>query len=214
MPFNKRITPGSPAVLLIMQGILFVVILMVILRRPKGGGRQDLRGNRLVEPSAFRQGAFRCFCCRSLCFVVPENRRLVRSTAIVKLPPRIGRVYLPPKYIQQSVIGENTRIKRNLNSLIVPCRLGTDFFVRRIVLVSPRVPGNHANNAGPLFKRFDHTPETPSRECGQLVFLVLIVNHVHHSIPLSHTINVPFSPALVPCIKPLESTDITCQTDE
>src|SRR3989338_2773734 len=171
---------GEKIVTVVADRGFFVVVLMVFFGRVKCRVGDDVCRDGLVKFFRVFQLLFRCFRQIFLLFVVIENSRCVLSSLVRELPAVIGRIDLAPEDVQELVIGNPGRVKRNLHGLPVAGAARGNFLIRRVFLLPSGKTGNDRMNAVVLFIGFLHAPETAARKRCQLHFF-MNSTFAHHS---------------------------------
>ena len=140
--FFKELVPSrTPAIVLVSNGIVEVVVLVVILGFVKFHGRTNFGDNRLCKLSRFLQSVSGLQSQSSLFLVMVEDRRSVLAPYIRELSVFLCRIHVFPKHIEQLHVGDFGRILEDLNRLEMSSPARRDLLVGGILLHTPRVSG-------------------------------------------------------------------------
>src|SRR5207302_768122 len=162
--FEPAVAAASRAVEFVAQRVLQIIVLMIILGRPKRRGGHDLGHDRLLETAGFAELGLRDLGETFLLLVVKEDRAAILIAVIAEL--RVGghRIDVVPKRVEQLRVADLAGVVLQLDRFGMAGRAGGDLLIRRILLGAAGISDGDRDDAVELVERRFHAPETAAGE--------------------------------------------------
>src|SRR3989449_9486245 len=156
------VATAAPAVGLVADRILAVVVLVILLRRVEPARGRDRRDDRLLE--ARLEAALRGVRRAVLRRIAVEHGSVILRPVVAELAVRLRRVDVVPEGVEQPLVTHLPGVVHDLDGLEVPRRAHGHLLVRRLSFAPARVAHGHGRDALELVERALHGPEAAAGE--------------------------------------------------
>src|SRR5213594_1382014 len=137
---------ASGPVAVVLNGIFYVVILVVLFGGIKLCRRLDLGHDWFFKRLRFFQCGLRFECETFLLLVEIEDRAPILASPVAKLAIRRRRIDIVPEDIEQLLIAYLLRIENDLNRLSVSGPARRNFLIGRVFLLPSRITGGDGDH--------------------------------------------------------------------
>jgi len=170
--FGELLDLGSDYnVAVTLRGIVFVVVLVIGLRRPELGIGFNFSNDRAIPDALGLQFFLVGFCQFLLLGIVIENHRTILRADVVSLTVPGGRVMGFPKDFKQIIVTHFRGIVGDLNRFRMTGHAGANLFIAGIIDMATRVARDRFFNSVQSLKNRLGAPKTAAAESCQLEFV-------------------------------------------